>query len=200
MTPVVRARVFEPFFTTKEVGKGTGLGLSTVYGIVKRAGGNIEIDSEPNRGTKFRIYFPQTKAVPETTAATAASPPERGNETILLAEDEVGIRAMTRAYLESLGYRVLEAADGLEAVKISKKHKGPIDLVLTDMLMPTMRGDVVVESIREHRPAIKALYISGSLEESGNGGDVLPKPFEFPELGRRLRTLLKPDVKLPKSA
>jgi CheY-like chemotaxis protein len=203
MTPAVRARAFEPFFTTKEIGKGTGLGLSTVYGIVKRAGGHIEVDSEPNQGTQFRIYLPETRKAADAGAPVATPPPPAGgHETILLAEDEVGIRAMTRAYLEGLGYHVLEAADGLEAIKISRKYHGSIDLVLTDLLMPTMRGDAMVESIREHRPAIKALYISGSLEDLGadEHSDVLPKPFEFPELGRRLRMVVESDLKLPKPA
>jgi two-component system, cell cycle sensor histidine kinase and response regulator CckA len=203
MTSAVRARAFEPFFTTKEIGKGTGLGLSTVYGIVKRAGGHIEVDSEPNQGTQFRIYLPETRKAADAGAPVATPPPPAGgHETILLAEDEVGIRAMTRAYLEGLGYHVLEAADGLEAIKISRKYHGSIDLVLTDLLMPTMRGDAMVESIREHRPAIKALYISGSLEDLGadEHSDVLPKPFEFPELGRRLRMVVESDLKLPKPA
>ena len=203
MTPAIRSRVFEPFFTTKEIGKGTGLGLSTVYGIVKRAGGDIEVDSEPDQGTQFRIYLPQTKVAPEVSTPIATPPlPAGGHETILLAEDEVGIRAMTRAYLEALGYRVLEAADGSEAVKISRKYHGSIDLVLTDLLMPNMRGDAVVKSIREHRPAIKALYISGSLEDHGvdESAEMLAKPFEFPELGRRLRTVLGSDLSLPKPA
>jgi two-component system, cell cycle sensor histidine kinase and response regulator CckA len=202
MTPAVRLRAFEPFFTTKEIGKGTGLGLSTVYGIVKRSGGHIEVDSEPDQGSQFRIYLPQSRQAADIGAAVVSPPPPAGgHETILLAEDEVGIRAMTRAYLEGLGYNVLEAADGSDAVKISRNYDGSIDLVLTDFLMPTMRGDAVVDSIREHRPAVKALYISGSLEDLGaEPAEVLSKPFEFPELGRRLRALLESDLKLPKPA
>jgi two-component system cell cycle sensor histidine kinase/response regulator CckA len=201
MTPEVRARVFEPFFTTKEVGKGTGLGLSTVYGIVKRSGGYIEVESELHQGTQFHVYLPETNAAPDSTTSANLALPVGGHETILLAEDEVGIRAMTKAYLEGLGYRVLEAADGSEAVKISRKYGGSIDLVLTDLRMPTMRGDAAVNSIRKHRPGVKALYISGSLGESGahEHGDVLPKPFKFPELGRRIRLILD-DQKLQKPA
>jgi two-component system, cell cycle sensor histidine kinase and response regulator CckA len=202
MTPAVRARAFEPFFTTKEIGKGTGLGLSTVYGIVKRSGGQIEVQSEPDQGTQFRIYLPETgNAADISPTAASPPPPAGGHETILLAEDEVGIRAMTRAYLEGLGYHVLEAADGSDAVKISRNYHGSIDLVLTDLLMPIMRGDAVVDSIREHRPEVKVLYISGTLEDlRADPAEVLSKPFEFPELGRRLRTVLESDLKLPRSA
>jgi two-component system, cell cycle sensor histidine kinase and response regulator CckA len=202
MTPAVRARAFEPFFTTKEIGKGTGLGLSTVYGIVKRSGGQIEVQSEPDQGTQFRIYLPETRnAADISPTAASPAPPAGGHETILLAEDEVGIRAMTRAYLEGLGYHVLEAADGSDAVKISRNYHGSIDLVLTDLLMPIMRGDAVVDSIREHRPEVKVLYISGTLEDlRADPAEVLSKPFEFPELGRRLRTVLESDLKVRKSA
>ena len=203
MTPEVRARIFEPFFTTKEVGKGTGLGLSTVYGIVQRSGGHIEVESQPNQGTQFRIYLPETQAAPDISAVRASLPsPAPGHETILLAEDEIGIRAMTRAYLESLGYRVLEATDGSEAVKISRKYESSIDLILTDFLMPIMRGDAVVDAIRKHRPGIKALYITGSPEVlvANEPVEVLLKPFKFPELGRRVRAVLDSELKLQKSA
>jgi two-component system cell cycle sensor histidine kinase/response regulator CckA len=203
MTPEVRARIFEPFFTTKEVGKGTGLGLATAYGIVQRAGGHIEVESQPDRGTQFRIYLPETTAMPETSPVIGSlPPPAQGHETILLAEDEIGIRAMARAYLEGLGYRVLEASDGSVAVKLSREYLGSIDLILTDFLMPIMRGDAVVDSIRKHRPGIKALYITGSSEDliADKPVEVLLKPFKFPELGRRVRAVLDSDVKLQKSA
>lgn len=199
MTPEIKARAFEPFFTTKDVGKGTGLGLSTVYGIVKRSSGYIEVESEQHVGTQFRVYLPETNAVEEISTALATPLPPRGHETILLAEDEVGIRAMTKAYLEGLGYRVLEAANGAEAVKISHRYLGSIDLVVADLLMPIMRGDVAVASIREDRPAVKALYISGSIGDASDS-DVLPKPFEFTELGHRIRTVLESDPRLQKFA
>jgi two-component system, cell cycle sensor histidine kinase and response regulator CckA len=203
MTPEVRTRIFEPFFTTKEVGKGTGLGLATVYGIVQRSAGHIEVESQLNQGTQFRIYLPETQAQPDISTVTASPPsPAPGHETILLAEDEIGIRAMTRAYLEGLGYRVLEATDGSEAVKISRKYESSIDLILTDFLMPIMRGDAVVDSIRKHRPGIKALYITGSSEvlDAKEPVQVLLKPFKFPELGCRVRAVLDSDLKLQKSA
>ncbi len=203
MTPDVQAHIFEPFFTTKELGKGTGLGLATVYGIVQRSGGRIEVESEPQRGTQFRVYLPETKAVPVSPIAMASLPPPApGHETILLAEDEAGIRAMTRAYLEGLGYRVLEAADGLDAVQVSREYRGRIDLVLTDLLMPIMRGDAAVLSIRQSRPGVKSLYISGCSEDlvTDDSAEVLLKPFEFAELGRRLRSVLDPNLQLPKTA
>ncbi len=192
MTPDVQTRIFEPFFTTKSLGKGTGLGLSTVLGIVKRAGGRIEVRSQPNQGATFQVYLPQVDAPAASLVTPSAVPPGGGNETILLAEDEAGIRTMTRAYLESLGYRVLEAADGAEAVARSFEYAGPIHLVLTDLLMPAMRGDSAVKVIRTQRPAIKAIFISGYVDQDVAAGpdSVLYKPFELPELGRRLRATL----------
>jgi CheY-like chemotaxis protein len=197
MTPEIRARIFEPFFTTKDTGKGTGLGLSTTYDIVQRSGGHIEVESQPDHGTQFRVYLPETTAAQErATAPLRPMPPVGGRETILLAEDEAGIRAMTRAYLEALGYHVIEAADGREAVRISGEYEGAIDLVLTDVEMPILRGDAAVSAIRERRGGVKALYITGYSKDhmAGDAGDVLYKPFEFPELGRRVRFVLDSDA------
>lgn len=195
MTPEIKAHIFEPFFTTKQTGKGTGLGLSTVYGIVQRSGGHIEVQSDPDGGTQFRVYLPETTAATEPAAAALTPvPPALGDETILLAEDEAAIRAMTRAYLEGLGYHVLEAADGAEAVRIASDYPGAIDLLLTDIVMPVLRGDAAVTAIRERRKGIKALYISGGSEDQvADEIEVLYKPFEFPELGRRVRSVLDSD-------
>jgi two-component system cell cycle sensor histidine kinase/response regulator CckA len=193
MTPDIQAHVFEPFFTTKEPGKGTGLGLATVYGIVQRAEGQIKISSRLNQGTSLRVYLPQTIVAPGTqVAASEKLPAPGGHETILLAEDEAGIRAMTRTYLEGLGYRVLEAANGSEAVTLSLEYRGNIDLVLTDVMMPGMRGDSVVQAIRQGRPGIEAIYISGFAEGDNvdHSLEILEKPFEFPDLARRIRALL----------
>lgn len=193
MTPEVQSHVFEPFFTTKEPGKGTGLGLATVYGIVQRAQGQITIDSHPNQGTSFRVHLPETDMAPGAKAAVPVKmPPRHGHETILLAEDEAGIRAMTRAYLEGLGYRVLEAANGTDAISLAAEYRGQIDLILTDVLMPGMRGDSVVREIRKERPAVQALYMSGFADGNlrDHSPEVMEKPFEFPELGRRIRLLL----------
>jgi signal transduction histidine kinase len=193
MTPDVQAHVFEPFFTTKEPGRGTGLGLATVYGIVERAQGQIKISSVPNQGTTLCVYLPQTAVAPGTkTADPEKLPAPRGHETILLAEDEAGIRAMTRTYLEGLGYRLLEAANGTEAIMLAKEYRGAIDLVLTDVMMPGVRGDAVVRAIRQDRPGIQAILISGFAEGTNidRSLEILEKPFEFPDLARRIRTLL----------
>ena len=201
MTPEVQARIFEPFFTTKEIGKGTGLGLSSAYGVVQKAGGSIEVESQVGQGTQFRVYLPETKASPALTSVVTSLPfPIHGSETILLAEDEIGIRAMARAFLENLGYRVLEAPNGMEAVKISREFGGGIDLVVTDLLMPIMRGDAAVASIRRDRPNIKVLYISGSVEDLAEAAEVLHKPFKFTELGRRVRSVLDSESELKKPA
>jgi len=192
MTPEIQSHIFEPFFTTKGVGQGTGLGLSTVVGIVERAGGHIRVDTKLNHGTTFKIYLPHVDAQPLATSPSLVLLPSRGHETILVAEDEAGIRAMTRAYLESLGYQVLEAADGTEAIRVSMEYSGVIDLVLTDVLMPGIRGDAVVEEIRRRRPGVKAIFMSGYTDQdlTSNAETMLQKPFDFPELGRRVRKIL----------
>jgi CheY-like chemotaxis protein len=193
MSEDVLSHIFEPFFTTKEVGEGTGLGLSTVYGIVKRAGGQIKVDSEPGRGTTFCVLFPIKD---EDRGAAAAqkrdAPPDRGSETILLAEDEADIRTMTRVYLEGLGYRVLEASDGAQAVRVSKEYPWDVQLLLTDIQMPEMRGDLMAEEITKTRPKIRVLYATGYAESVQDDGQksVIYKPFEFPELGRKIRDVL----------
>src|SRR5215472_2780683 len=200
MTPEVQERIFEPFYTTKVVGRGTGLGLSTVLGVAEKARGKVEVRSEPNHGATFRVYLPRFSAPVPVAAAPSVSLPEGGNETILLAEDESGIRSMTRAYLESLGYRVLEAADGAEAIARSSEYPGRIDLVLTDLHMPKRRGDSAFGVIRRDRPGTKAIFISGYLDDQMAGGpeNMLRKPFALPELGRRVRSVL--DINDPKAA
>lgn len=191
MSREVQERIFEPFFTTKQLGRGTGLGLSTVLGIAQRSGGRVDVRSEPNQGATFRVYLPQAAEPAPTTQPPSESVPQGGNETILLAEDESGIRAMTRTYLESLGYRVLEASDGSEAIARSFEYAGPIHLVITDLLMPKRRGDSAVKVIRSHRPGIKAVFISGYADhEADEPEGVLYKPFTFPELGLRVRSAL----------
>jgi CheY-like chemotaxis protein len=193
MSAEVRKHIFEPFFTTKGIGKGTGLGLSTVLGIVHESGGHIEVDSEPNHGTTFLVYLPRSEELLATSSAPAAIvAPERGQETILLAEDEAGIRALTKAYLEGLGYLVLTASDGKEAIKISQEYDGVIHLVLSDLLMPGTRGDAAVEEIRKVRPGIQVILMSGYVDSEpvSSAEAMLHKPFEFPELGRRLREVL----------
>lgn len=193
MTSEVQSHIFEPFFTTKEKGRGTGLGLATVYGIVQRAGGKIRVSSRPGEGTCFFVSLPETVMAQDAQVALPAeTPPLRGEETIMVAEDEDGIRAMTRAYLESLGYRVLEAADGVDAIRLAKEYHGPIHLILADILMPGMRGDSLVKELRRDRPTIRALLMSGFPDSSTMDPslEIMEKPFEFPELGRRIRSLI----------
>jgi two-component system cell cycle sensor histidine kinase/response regulator CckA len=192
MSREIKSHLFEPFFTTKEVGKGTGLGLSTAYGIVAQAGGYITVESEPNEGTTFRIFLPRSKAPSAQKAKVQRLRPTAGHETILLVEDESGIRTMTRGYLESLGYKVLEAKSGREALQVSRLHQGPIDLLVTDLAMPEMQGDELVRTMRQERPGIAAIFISGQVgrEETDAQVSLLQKPFTFPELGRGVRTVL----------
>src|SRR2546426_3751426 len=152
MDKQTQARLFEHFFTTKAEGKGTGLGLSTVYGIVKQSGGNIWVYSEPGHGTTFRIYLPKIEE-----AAQAVEPDEapelspRGSETILLVEDEAGVRNLAKTILQTQGYTVLEAAQGADALRLSGQHEGLIHLMVTDMVMPEMSGRELAERLKPLR-------------------------------------------------
>jgi two-component system, cell cycle sensor histidine kinase and response regulator CckA len=192
MSPEIQSHIFEPFFTTKEVGKGTGLGLSAVHGVVELAGGHISVESQPNHGTSLRIYLPRTSAKIVERPEEQEEPANTGHETILLVEDETGIRSMTRVYLESQGYKVLEAANGNEAILISRQYQSTIELVLTDIVMPGMRGDELVRALRQERPGVNAIFISGypDAQELDPGVSVLEKPFAFPDLARRVRAVL----------
>jgi PAS domain S-box-containing protein len=192
MAPEIKDHIFEPFFTTKTVGKGTGLGLSTVYGIVEQAGGHISVDSEPKQGSTFHIYLPKSARMVPEAAAVHEVTPGKGEETLLLVEDEAGIRSMTRVYLESLGYKILEAGNAREALQVSRQYQGPIELLLTDVVMPGARGDALVRALLKVRPRMKALFMSGyaQLHHLEVDAPVIEKPFAFPELGRRVRAAL----------
>jgi CheY-like chemotaxis protein len=192
MSPEISAHIFEPFFTTKDVGKGTGLGLSTVYGIVEQAGGHITVESEPGSGTTFRVYFPRADQPVSIAEVKPAPAPEKGHETILLVEDEEGIRNMTRTYLQGLGYNVLEAENGPDALRIARQHNAVIHLLLSDILMPEMRGDELARQISAERPDILTIFISGyaNVHELDPKYTVLEKPFAFPDLGRQVRETL----------
>jgi two-component system, cell cycle sensor histidine kinase and response regulator CckA len=206
----VQAKIFEPFFTTKKPGKGTGLGLAIVYGVIKQTGGWITARSEPGQGTTFDIYFPQaqeggigeTDAAIEIAAAAAsktkkrASAP-RGTETILLVEDQDGIRDLVREYLRNLGYSVLHAADGNEALQIANDHRHPIHLLLTDVVMPNIGGRELAHRLTQPRPKMKVLFMSGypdhatwSSELVDDTAAVLQKPFPLDTLARKIRGLL----------
>ncbi|MGH7613671.1 MAG: PAS domain S-box protein [Gemmatimonadales bacterium] len=198
MPPEVKAHVFEPFFTTKDVGKGTGLGLATVYGIVRQSGGFLAVDSEPGRGARFRIYFPRAEAVRAEAARTTPEPTAAGSGTVLLVEDEPGVRHLARAVLTRYGYRVLEAADGAEALRLAADHTEPIHLLLTDVVMPGMSGPELAARFHSLRPETQVLYASGYTNEAivhhGVRDDRVPflqKPFEPDDLVRRVRALLE---------
>ncbi len=198
MSREVQERIFEPFFTTKGPGHGTGLGLSTVYGIVAQSGGQVFVTSEPGAGSTFTIYLPAHQADVEAVAAHPPRPPVRGGaETVLLVEDEALVRQLTHEILRRNGYRVLEAADGVEALAVVRDHAGHIDLMLTDVVMPRMSGHELVELARPVRPDMRILYVSGYSEEAiarqgqlTEGIELLSKPFTPGVLTAKIRELL----------
>lgn len=192
MSQEIKERIFEPFFTTKGIGKGTGLGLAMAYGIVEQANGHITVESEPGHGTTFRIYLPLYTASIEEIPRLLDNTPGRGNATILLVEDERPIRTMTREYLEGLGYTVLEAADGEEALRIFREHHHSVALLVTDIIMPGIRGDDLAREIRKQQPSVGAVLISGFMDvgQLDSESAVLEKPFAFPELGRCVEATL----------
>ncbi len=185
-------RAFEPFFTTKAPGRGTGLGLSTVYGIVKQSDGFVTTYSEPRRGTTFRVYLPSVDVpatVPADHPAVAEAP--GGHETILVCEDEESVRTLACRILESRGYTVLAAENGTRALKLSAEHSGPIDLLLTDVVMPDMDGDKLAEALRAKRPDVKVLYVSGYTSNVVAHQGILDEGVNFLEKPFGLRSLLE---------
>jgi PAS domain S-box-containing protein len=193
-----QARIFEPFFTTKGHGKGTGLGLATVYGVVKQSGGFIWVYSEVDRGTTFKIYLPQVTAdVDRLVAEKASSGPTPGTETVLFVEDEESVRELVRDYLGRSGYRVLHAADGIQALETAGAHKGPIHILVTDVVMPRLSGRELVTRLSAARPDLKVLYISGYTDDSifrhgvlEGGVAFLQKPFNLKDLAQKIREVL----------
>lgn len=198
MDAETRSRLFEPFFTTKEKGKGTGLGLSTVYGIVKQFNGEIWVYSEPGEGTTFKIYLPIVDdAVTPAPVRVEPEPASGGVETVLLVEDDSGVRKLVRSVLESQGYRVIEAADPLTALELSRNTPDTIDLLLTDVVMPHMSGRDLAVQIVALRPDIRVLYMSGYtdsvvIHHGIASGDALfiQKPFTPDDLARKVRQVL----------
>ena len=198
MDKETQARIFEPFFTTKEKGKGTGLGLSTVYGIIKQSGGYILVQSEPEHGTTFRIYLPRVEESAEPLGTVRITRPQHGgSETILLVEDEESVRQLVRETLEGKGYKVLEAANGEAALQIATHHAGPIDMLITDVVMPGMSGKELSARLCATHPQTKVLYLSGYTEDAivhegvlEAGTAFLQKPFTLQTLSRRVREVL----------
>ncbi len=197
MDEATLAHVFEPFFTTKPEGQGTGLGLATVYGIVKQNGGLIEVESRPGDGASFRLYFPRVDEASSRRSTGATGHLARGTETVLVAEDEEALLAVVRESLQTLGYRVLSALGGKNAVEVAAAYQGEIHLLLTDVVMPDLNGREVAERLRAARPGLRCLFMSGYtadviarrgvLEE---GVHFLPKPCTRADLARRVREAL----------
>ncbi len=189
-------RIFEPFFTTKEIGRGTGLGLASVYGIIKGHGGYVDVESEPGRGTTFTVYLPATEKTVEQTITHAEEIVE-GTETVLLVDDEDRVMDVGTKLLEKLGYTVLEARSGREAVEIYKDNKDKIDLVLLDMVMPRMGGGEAYDKMKEINPKVKVLLSSGYDIDSeakdilARGCDAfIQKPFGMQKLSQNIREIL----------
>ncbi len=199
MTEATKARIFEPFFTTKPAGRGTGLGLSTVYGIVKQSGGNIWLYSEPNKGTTFKIYLPAVDALPEDIGKAAPVEAERqGSGTVLVVEDDEQLRRLTHRALAAQGYEVLEADRGRSALDAARRHEGPIDLLVTDLVMPDTNGPKLAETLRAARPGLRVLFMSGypdgAIVHHGMleaGVAYLAKPFTTEAITRKVREVLE---------
>jgi PAS domain S-box-containing protein len=198
MDLATQARIFEPFFTTKEVGKGTGLGLATVYGIVKQHKGWLELTSEVGQGTTFKIFFPGEEAVPGAKAKTAGRDARPGPATVLVVEDEAAVCELVRTILQSAGFRVLHASNAMEAMQLWNEHRGEVDLVFTDMVMPRgMSGRELAANLLALKPDLKIVYTTGYSRdvighdlELQEGHNFLPKPHAPPKLIEMIRTRL----------
>jgi two-component system cell cycle sensor histidine kinase/response regulator CckA len=199
MDAATSAQIFEPFFTTKAIGKGTGLGLATVHGIVTQSGGHIWVDSEPGHGTTFKIYLPRVDAAAEPTSADGPlAEPRLGDATILVVEDEPALRDLAGRVLRGYGYHVLEAEDGPTALQVAAAHPGPIDLLLTDVIMSGgLSGRQLAEQVVAQRPAIKVLYMSGYSDTMMTqplydpGQAFVQKPFTPTALARKVWDILQ---------
>jgi two-component system, cell cycle sensor histidine kinase and response regulator CckA len=197
MPPEVQAHVFEPFFTTKTKGHGTGLGLATVYGIVKQSGGSLHVESEVGRGTTFELYFPRIAGQAVARAPAPAVTASDGTETVLVVEDDPRVREVAVRSLRAGGYRVLAARDGRDALDVTARTPVPVDLLVTDVIMPGLSGRAVAEELRRGHPDLRVLYVSGYVDDAiGQNGvldatiEFLPKPFTATSLLARVRAVL----------
>jgi CheY-like chemotaxis protein len=197
MDEETKLHLFEPYFTTKEVGKGSGLGLATVHGIIRQSGGDIRLESEPDKGTTFTIWLPRTEEVPakEPIELVLEAPP--GRETILVVEDAEPVRVLVRDALEDAGYRVIEASNGKEALERISQNPEPIHLMLTDVVMPKMGGRTLATQVASLHPETKILFMTGYVGDSVNGKyhplgrrPSISKPFTPEELARKVREVL----------
>jgi PAS domain S-box-containing protein len=197
MSQEIKARLFEPFFTTKEVGKGTGLGLATVYGILKQSGGHIAVYTEPGHGTTFKVYLPCCEEPISELRRVQTPEPPQGAGTVLLVEDEDDVRTLTRRALTRQGYTVLEARHGVEALKVWEQHKGAIDLMVSDLVMPEMNGGELARRLLHEQPDLKVLFLSGYSDSAvlranllEEGRAFLQKPFTPRVLARKVHELM----------
>jgi two-component system cell cycle sensor histidine kinase/response regulator CckA len=200
MDPETQSHIFEPFFTTKSKEEGTGLGLAVVYNIVRDSSAHLWVNSEPGSGSEFHVYFPRLDAAPEGRPARAPADSARtGTETILVAEDQPDLRWMICQYLQELGYSVLETKDGTDAAALAEQYKGTIDVLLTDVVMPGMRGPEVALRLASTRPGMKVIFMSGYTEgafesageeQLGETAPLLQKPFRLDHLASKIREVL----------
>ena len=197
MSAEIREKIFDPFFTTKELGQGTGLGLATVFGIVEQSGGRIEVYSEPDQGSTFKVYFPRVEKKSEPLERPQRTQIPGGIETVLVVEDEQMVRKLAQKLLERLGYQVLAAGDGPKAIALVQQHEGPIHLLLTDVVMPHMNGRELAENLTGLRPGLKVLFTSGYthnvISHKGvlaEGMQFIAKPYTLNELAHRVRQVL----------
>ncbi|HEV3385138.1 MAG TPA: ATP-binding protein, partial [Gemmata sp.] len=197
MSPEVKARIFEPFFTTKGVGKGTGLGLAVVLGIVKQSDGHLEVYSEPELGTTFKIYLPAVDEKISESKLVQVSNGGRGTESVLLVEDEDGVRGLALLALQTYGYKVIAASNGKEALQILANHRGVIDILVTDVVMPGMGGPDLAEALKSSFPKMKVLFSSGYTDDAVLRHGLLQekvaflqKPYSPLALARKVRQVL----------
>jgi PAS domain S-box-containing protein len=197
MSLAVQAQIFDPFFTTKELGKGTGLGLATVYGIVKQSSGSISVYSDPGKGSTFKVYFPRVQEREQTADPASSGEPEpAGSGTILLVEDETALRQVAAEFLQAKGYSVLGAENADAALEICKSHAGPIDLLITDVVMPDNSGPAVARQVTKMRPGVRTIFMSGYTDRTiasdmvGPNDAFFQKPFSLQVLARKIQAML----------